>query len=57
MYAHVFDEVAINVTPTYHDTIAPPSVDFMFTWCLGSFTENHRDQAEIYNKPGYQNEW
>ena len=47
VYAHVFDEVAINVTPTYHDTIAPPSVDFMFTWCLGSFTENHRDWAEI----------
>lgn len=57
VYAHIFDEVAINVTPTYHDTIAPPSVDFMFTWCLGSFTEGHRDWAEIYNKPGYDQEW
>lgn len=57
VYAHVFDEVAINVTPTYHDTIAPPSVDFMFTWCLASFTEGHRDWAEIYNKPGFENEW
>jgi 4-deoxy-L-threo-5-hexosulose-uronate ketol-isomerase len=57
VYAHVFDETAINVTPTYHDTIAPPSVDFMFTWCLASFTEGHRDWAEIYNKPGYENEW
>jgi 4-deoxy-L-threo-5-hexosulose-uronate ketol-isomerase len=57
VYAHIFDNVAINVTPTYHDTIAPPSVDFMFTWCLASFTEGHRDWAEIYNKPGYENEW
>lgn len=57
VYAHIFDEVAINVTPTYHDTIAPPSVDFMFTWCLASFTEGHRDWAEIYNRPGYENEW
>ena len=57
VYAHIFDEVAINVTPTYHDTIAPPSVDFMFTWCLASFTEGHRDWSEIYNKPGFQNEW
>ena len=57
VYAHIFDETAINVTPTYHDTIAPPSVDFMFTWCLASFTEGHRDWAEIYNKPGYENEW
>lgn len=57
VYAHIFDEVAINVTPTYHDTIAPPSVDFMFTWCLASFTEGHRDWAEIYNKPGYEGEW
>lgn len=57
VYAHIFDEVAINVTPTYHDTIAPPAVDFMFTWCLASFTEGHRDWAEIYNKPGYGNEW
>jgi len=57
VYAHVFDEVAINVTPTYHDTIAPPSVDFMFTWCLASFSEGHRDWAEIFNKPGFENEW
>lgn len=57
VYAHIFDETAINVTPTYHDTIAPPSVDFMFTWCLASYTEGHRDWAEIYNKPGYENEW
>ena len=57
VYAHIFDEVAINVTPTYHDTIAPPSVDFMFTWCLASFTEGHRDWAEIFNKPGFENEW
>ena len=57
IYAHVFDEMAINVTPTYHDTIAPPSVDFMFTWCLASFTEGHRDWAEIFNKPGFENEW
>lgn len=57
VYAHVFDEVAINVTPTYHDTLAPPSVDFMFTWCLASFTEGHRDWSEIYNKPGFENEW
>ncbi|MEL6942061.1 MAG: 5-deoxy-glucuronate isomerase [Bacteroidota bacterium] len=56
-YVHVFDEVAINVTPTYHDTIAPPSVDFTFTWCLGSFKEGHRDWAEIYNKPGFEEEW
>ncbi|MEZ4884024.1 MAG: 5-deoxy-glucuronate isomerase [Chitinophagales bacterium] len=57
VYAHIFDEVAINVTPTYHDTIAPPAVDFMFTWCLASFTEGHRDWSEIYNKPGYELEW
>ena len=57
VYVHIFDEVAINVTPTYHDTIAPPSVDFMFTWCLASFTEGHRDWAEIYNKPGFEEEW
>lgn len=57
VYAHVFDETAINVTPTYHDTLAPPAVEFMFTWCLASFTEGHRDWAEIYNKPGYENEW
>ncbi len=57
VYAHIFDETAINVTPTYHDTIAPPSVDFMFTWCLASYTEGHRDWSEIYNKPGYENEW
>ncbi|MCB0655375.1 MAG: 5-deoxy-glucuronate isomerase [Saprospiraceae bacterium] len=57
VYAHIFDETAINVTPSYHDTIAPPSVDFMFTWCLASFTEGHRDWAEIFNKPGYEQEW
>ncbi|GJM36607.1 MAG: hypothetical protein DHS20C18_56080 [Saprospiraceae bacterium] len=57
VYAHIFNEVAINVTPTYHDTIAPPAIDFMFTWCLASFSEGHRDWAEIYNKPGYENEW
>jgi 4-deoxy-L-threo-5-hexosulose-uronate ketol-isomerase len=57
VYVHVFDETAINVTPTYHDTLAPPSVDFMFTWCLASFTEGHRDWAEIYNKPGFEGEW
>jgi 4-deoxy-L-threo-5-hexosulose-uronate ketol-isomerase len=57
VYAHIFDETAINVTPTYHDTIAPPSVDFMFTWCLASFTEGHRDWSEIFNKPGYEGEW
>lgn len=56
-YVHVFDEQAINVTPSFHDTMAPPSVDFMFTWCLGSFTEGHRDWSEIHNKPGYDDEW
>jgi 4-deoxy-L-threo-5-hexosulose-uronate ketol-isomerase len=56
-YVHLFDEQAINVTPSFHDTMAPPSVDFMFTWCLGSFTEGHRDWAEIHNKPGYDGEW
>jgi 4-deoxy-L-threo-5-hexosulose-uronate ketol-isomerase len=56
-YVHVFDEVAINVTPTYHDTLAPPSVDFTFTWCLGSFKEGHRDWSEIFNKPGFEEEW
>ena len=57
VYVHIFDEMAVNVTPTYHDTIAPPSVDFMFTWCLASFTEGHRDWSEIYNKPGFAGEW
>ncbi len=56
-YVHVFDEQAINVTPSFHDTIAPPAVDFMFMWCLGAYTENHRDWAEIFNRPGYENEW
>lgn len=56
-YVHVFDETAINVTPGYHDTIAPPAIDFMFTWCLASYKENHRDWAQILNKPGYENEW
>jgi 4-deoxy-L-threo-5-hexosulose-uronate ketol-isomerase len=57
VYTHVFDDIAVNVTPTYHDTIAPPSVTFMFTWCLASFTENHRDWSEIFNKPGFEQEW
>ena len=56
-YVHLFDEQAINVTPNYHDTIAPPAVDFMFTWCLGAFTENNRDWARILNRPGYEDEW
>lgn len=56
-YVHIFDEQAINVTPNYHDTIAPPAVDFMFTWCLGAYTENNRDWARIFNRPGYENEW
>jgi 4-deoxy-L-threo-5-hexosulose-uronate ketol-isomerase len=57
VYVHVFDDTVVNVTPTYHDTIAPPAVRFMFTWCLASFTEGHRDWSEIYNKPGYEQEW
>jgi 4-deoxy-L-threo-5-hexosulose-uronate ketol-isomerase len=57
VYFHVFDEMAVNVTPSYHDTMAPPSVHFMFTWCLASFTEGHREWAEIYNKPGFEGEW
>lgn len=57
VYAHIFDDMAINVTPSYHDTIAPPSVEFMFVWCLASFTEGHRDWSEMVNKPGYENEW
>ena len=57
VYAHVFDETAINVTPSFHDTIAPPAVDFMFTWCLASFTEGSRDWAEIFNTPGFEHEW
>jgi len=56
-YVHVFDEQAINVTPSFHDTIAPPAIRFMFTWCLGAFKEGHRDWAEVFNKPGYENEW
>ena len=56
-YVHIFDEQAINVTPSYHDTIAPPAVDFMFTWCLGAFTENNRDWYKILNRPGYEDEW
>ena len=56
-YVHIFDEQAINVTPSYHDTIAPPAVDFMFTWCLCSYTENNRDWARIHNRPGYDQEW
>ena len=56
-YVHLFDEQAINVTPNYHDTMAPPAVDFMFVWCLGAFTENNRDWARILNRPGYEDEW
>jgi len=56
-YVHIFDEQAINVTPNYHDTIAPPAIEFMFTWCLGAYTENNRDWARIFNRPGYENEW
>ena len=56
-YVHVLDEQAINVTPNYHDTIAPPSVDFMFVWCLGAHTENVRDWSAIVTRPGYENEW
>lgn len=57
IYTHIFDEHAINVTPGYHDTIAPPAIEFMFTWCLASFTEGHRDWSQVLNKPGYDNEW
>lgn len=56
-YVHLFDEQAINVTPNYHDTMAPAAVDFMFTWCLGAFTENERDWARIVTRPGYEDEW
>ncbi len=56
-YVHLFDEQAINVTPNYHDTMAPPSIDFMFAWCLGAYTENVRDWARIVTRPGYENEW
>jgi 4-deoxy-L-threo-5-hexosulose-uronate ketol-isomerase len=56
-YVQVFDEQAVNVTPTFHDTIAPPPVDFMFTWCLAAFTENHRDWSRIHNREGYDDEW
>ncbi len=56
-YVHLFDEQAINVTPNYHDTMAPPTVDFMFTWCLGAFTENVREWARIVTRPGYEDEW
>ncbi len=57
IYTHVFDEQAINVTHGYHDTIAPPAIEFMFTWCLASFTEGRRDWSEVLNRPGYDNEW
>ena len=56
-YVHLFDEQAINVTPNYHDTMAPPTVDFMFVWCLGAYTENVRDWARIVTRPGYEDEW
>lgn len=55
-YVHVFDEQAINVTPSFHDTIAPPAVEFMFTWCLASCTEGRRDWAKVLNRPGYDGE-
>ncbi len=57
IYTHVFDEQALNVTHGYHDTIAPPAIEFMFTWCLASFTEGRRDWSEVLNKPGYDGEW
>tara|TARA_R110002124_G_scaffold286310_1_gene466870 strand:- start:61753 stop:62691 length:939 start_codon:yes stop_codon:yes gene_type:complete len=57
IYTHVFDEEALNVTHGYHDTIAPPAIEFMFTWCLASFTEGRRDWSEVLNRPGYDNEW
>ena len=56
-YVHLFDDQAINVTPNFHDTIALPTVNFMFTWCLGSFTENVREWARIVTRPGFENEW
>ena len=56
-YVHLFDEQAINVTPSFHDTIAPATVDFMFVWCLGAFTENERDWSRIVTRPGYEDEW
>lgn len=56
-YVHLFDEQAINVTPNYHDTVAPPTVDFMFVWCLGAYTENERDWARIVTRPGFEDEW
>jgi 4-deoxy-L-threo-5-hexosulose-uronate ketol-isomerase len=56
-YVHLFDDEAINVTPNFHDTVAPAAVLFSFTWCLGSFRENHRDWTEIVTRPGYENEW
>jgi 4-deoxy-L-threo-5-hexosulose-uronate ketol-isomerase len=56
-YFALFDEQAVNVTPGYHDTMAPPAVDFMFSWCLASFTENNRDWGRIHNREGYEKEW
>lgn len=56
-YVHVFDDQAINVTPGYHDSMAPPAVAYMFTWCLASFTENNRDWARVLTKPGFEDEW
>jgi 4-deoxy-L-threo-5-hexosulose-uronate ketol-isomerase len=56
-YFTVRDDQAINVTPGYHDTIAPPPVSFMFVWCLASFTECKRDWSQVKNKAGYENEW
>ncbi len=56
-YVHIFDEYAMNVTAGYHDTLAPPPVRFMFTWCLCAFKENNRDWSRVLNKPGYDGEW
>ena len=55
-YVHVFDEQAINVTPSFHDTIAPPAVSFAFSWCLASYTEGQRDWAAVLKRPGYEQE-
>lgn len=53
-YVHLFDEQAINVTPSYHDTLAPPSMRFTFTWCLVAYTEGVRYWSAIYKKPGFE---
>lgn len=56
-YVHIFDEEAVNVTPGYHDSLAPPAVGYMFTWCLGAFTEDVRDWARVLTKSGFEGEW